>query len=157
MAGTLSQVILSNSGLSGCLNSNLGVFKNVTVFDVSNNNLVGPLPDSIGEMEKLEQLNVANNRLSGYIPASICSLPKLENFTYSDNYFSGEPPVCLRLKDKDDRRNCIPYRPLQRSMKECKAFYKFPVDCGGGFGCSASPPPPPPRWSPPPPKEFSWP
>ncbi|GLT99592.1 hypothetical protein SLE2022_170220 [Rubroshorea leprosula] len=147
MAGTLSQIVLMNSGLTGCLNNNLGLFKNVTVFDVSSNNLIGPLPESFGEMKKLEQLNVAHNKLSGDVPASVCSLPRLKNFTYSYNYFSTEPPMCLKLRSIDDRQNCIPYRPLQRSPMECKSFYKNRVDCGS-FGCSArspSPPPPPPK------------
>ncbi|GKV19647.1 hypothetical protein SLEP1_g29877 [Rubroshorea leprosula] len=97
MAGTLSQIILLNSGLTGCLNNDLGNFKNVKVFDVSSNNLVGPLPESIGEMKLLEQLNVAHNNLSGDIPESICTLPRLKNFTYSYNYFCSEPPICLKV------------------------------------------------------------
>ncbi|KAF2304520.1 hypothetical protein GH714_032895 [Hevea brasiliensis] len=127
MAGTLSQILLMNMGLTGCLQSDIGLLNQVKVFDVSFNKLVGTLPDSIGEMKMLEQLNVAHNKLSGEIPESICLLPKLENFTYSYNYFCSEPHVCLKLSAKDDRKNCIPYRPLQRSPEECKAFYAYPV------------------------------
>ncbi|XP_015170456.1 leucine-rich repeat extensin-like protein 6, partial [Solanum tuberosum] len=148
MSKTLNEIILSNSSLSGCLPQELGLLKNVRVLDVSFNKLVGELPESIGGMKKLEHLNVAHNKFSGEIPMSICSLPKLENFTYSYNYFCGEPKICLKLKDRNDKKNCIPYRPSQRSESECKTFYsRGPVDCSS-FGCRSPPPPPPP---PPPP------
>ncbi|KAL4388890.1 hypothetical protein GQ457_09G020100 [Hibiscus cannabinus] len=143
MAGTLREVILMNNGFTGCLKPELGALKGVTVFDISSNNLVGPLPNAIGEMKSLQQLNVANNKLSGYIPESICSLPNLKNFTFSNNFFTSEPWKCLQLRTKDDRKNCIPYRPLQNSPMECKSFYSHPVDCSIS-GCSPRPPPPPP-------------
>ncbi|KAL2469841.1 Leucine-rich repeat extensin-like protein 6 [Abeliophyllum distichum] len=116
----------------------------------------------MGNMKSLEQLNVAHNKLSGQISDSICSLPRLENFTYSDNYFCAEANSCLKLKDKDDGNNCIPYRPKQRSAEECRAFYSHPVDCSA-FGClppsppPSCPPPPPPRSSPPPPYYYHYP
>ncbi|CAK9154416.1 unnamed protein product [Ilex paraguariensis] len=117
MAGTLNEIILMGMGLSGCLPEEIGLLKNVTVFDVSKNGFVGTLPESMGGMKSLEQLNVASNKLSGEIPASICSLPMLQNFTYSDNYFCSEPATCLKLPDKDDRENCIPGRPAQSKNK----------------------------------------
>ncbi|KAH9682517.1 hypothetical protein WN943_028864 [Citrus x changshan-huyou] len=130
MAGTLNEIILANAKLKGCLLKDIGLLNQVTVFDVSFNNLVGSLPESMGNMKSLEQLNVAHNNLSGAIPNSICCLPKLENFTYSYNFFCTEPLACLKLKVKDDRQNCIPNRPFQRSPMECKTFYSHPVDCG---------------------------
>ncbi|RZC55766.1 hypothetical protein C5167_014618 [Papaver somniferum] len=142
MAGTLNEIIITNSGLNGCLPPEIGKLNQLTVFDVSFNNLVGPLPETMGNMKSLEQLNIAHNKFSGNIPPSICSLPKLENFTYSYNYFCGEPPSCLKLPDKDDKKNCIPYRPLQRSLMECSSFLSHPVSCNS-FGCSLRTPPPP--------------
>ncbi|KAF8401737.1 hypothetical protein HHK36_012683 [Tetracentron sinense] len=135
MGGTLNEIILMNTGLTGCLPPEIGLLKNLTVFDVSFNKLVGPLPETMGKMKSLEQLNVAHNKLSGYIPASICSLPNLDNFTYSYNYLCGEPPSCLELLGKDDRKNCIPGRPLQRSAEECASFLAHPVNCDA-FACS---------------------
>ncbi|CAN1129090.1 Leucine-rich repeat extensin-like protein 6 [Linum perenne] len=132
MGPTLTQVILSNMGLRGCLQPNLGALDQLKVFDVSNNELVGPLPKSMVRLTKLEQLNVAHNRLSGEIPLGICALPRLRNFTYSYNFFYKEPAVCLRLPAKagiNDRKNCIPGRPGQRSAAECALFNANPVDC----------------------------
>lgn len=150
MAKTLNEIILINSGLTSCLPEEIGLLTELTVFDVSSNGLVGSLPESMGNMKSLEQLNVADNKLSGEIPASICSLPKLENFTYSGNYFCGDPDSCLKLKDRDDTENCIPYRPKQRSAEECRDFYSRPVKCSSS-GCL---PPAPPRSSSPPPPHF---
>ncbi|MBA0594004.1 hypothetical protein Gorai_010927, partial [Gossypium raimondii] len=145
----LEEIIMMNNGLRSCLPEEVGNLKNLTVFDVSFNELMGPLPDQIGELVSLEQLNVAHNMLSGKIPASICQLPKLQNFTFSYNFFTGEPPVCLNLRAFDDRRNCLPARPLQRSAAQCKSFLSRPVDCNS-FKCAPfvpslpSPPPPSP-------------
>ncbi|KAJ1423844.1 Leucine-rich repeat-containing N-terminal, plant-type [Sesbania bispinosa] len=125
MKDTLNEIIIMNSGLRGCLPAEIGDLEKVTVFDVSFNKLVGELPESMGRMKSLEQLNVAHNKLYGTIPESICKLPRLENFTYSYNYFCSESPVCLKLPDKDDRKNCIPYRPLQRSL----ALRRFGLLC----------------------------
>ncbi|KAE8660869.1 Leucine-rich repeat extensin-like protein 4 [Hibiscus syriacus] len=142
MAGTLREIVLMNNEFTGCLRPEIGALKGLTVFDVRSNKLVGPLPDAIGEMKSLELLNVANNKLSGYIPQSICSLPNLKNFTFSNNFFISEPSKCLELRAKDDRKNCIPYRPLQNSPMDCKSFYAHPVDCSVS-GCSPPPLPPP--------------
>ncbi|KAF8393329.1 hypothetical protein HHK36_021570 [Tetracentron sinense] len=147
MSETLNEIILMNNGFRSCLPVEIGLLKDLTVLDVSFNQLMGPLTDAIGGMMSLEQLNVAHNMLSGKIPVSICSLPNLQNFTYSYNFFTGEAPVCLNLPDLDDRRNCLPARPAQRSAKQCKTFLSRPVDCSA-FRCSPFvpflPPPPPP-------------
>lgn len=154
MSNTLTQILLINSGLKGCLPKDIGKLNKVTVFDVSSNDLTGPLPESMGQMESLEQLNIAHNKFSGKIPTSICALKSLQNFTYSDNYLCEEPQLCLKLEAKDDKRNCLPYRPVQRSVLECKVFYANPIGCGGcGCGVTApsthptiktcAPPPPP--------------
>ncbi|KAI4368374.1 hypothetical protein MLD38_016936 [Melastoma candidum] len=134
MASTLTEIIISNAGLTGCLPPDIGVLNKLTVFDISSNSLVGQLPDSIADMKSLQQLNVAHNKLSSEIPNSICSLPNLQNFTYSDNYFCREPESCLKLPSEDDTENCIPERPFQRPEQGCIAFYSHPVDCSS-YGC----------------------
>ncbi|KAK9098862.1 hypothetical protein Syun_025907 [Stephania yunnanensis] len=150
MGGTLNEIIFMNNGLRSCLPKQIGLLRNVTVFDVSFNELMGSLPSEVGEMKAVEQLNVAHNMLSGLIPESVCSLPKLENFTFSYNFFSGEPPKCLGLKDFDDRRNCLANRPGQRTGQQCREFLSRPVDCAS-FKCAPFVPSPgsPPVVSPP--------
>ncbi|KAM0951859.1 putative leucine-rich repeat-containing, plant-type, leucine-rich repeat domain superfamily [Dioscorea sansibarensis] len=152
MSKTLNEIIIQNSNLSSCIPPEYGQLVNLTVFDVAFNNLVGPLPETFGKLKKLEQLDVAHNKLSGDIPESICELPRLKNFTFSYNYFCGEPDKCSRIRRRDDRENCIPYRPDQRSEEECSAFLEKPVHCDA-FGCMAPPPPPPTPPPTPPPEE----
>ena len=122
---------------------------------MSNNNLVGPIPYSIAGLAHLEQLNLAHNMMSGIVPMGVCILPNLENFTFSYNFFCEEEGVCQNLTSNgivfDDRRNCLPEKPFQRSQKECKAALEHPVDCfhyhcggessGGVLGSSTAIPP----------------
>ncbi|KAL5699442.1 glycerate 3-kinase [Ranunculus cassubicifolius] len=129
MSETLNEIILMDNGLRSCFPPEIGMLKNLTVFDISFNQLMEPLSDTIGGMMSLEQLNVVHNMLSGSIPASICMLPNLQNFTYSYNFFTGEPPQCLNVADFVDQRNCLPGRPGQRSVKQCKSLLSRPVDC----------------------------
>ncbi|OAY77645.1 Leucine-rich repeat extensin-like protein 4 [Ananas comosus] len=121
--------------------------------DLSNNRFAGRFPDvAIAGMVSLEQLDVAHNLLSGQIPEAVCDLPHLQNFTYAYNFFTGEPPQCLRVPAHDDRRNCLAYRPAQRTPRQCASFLSHPVDCAA-FRCKPFVPqlPPPPPPSPPPP------
>ncbi|RZC55767.1 hypothetical protein C5167_014625 [Papaver somniferum] len=150
MARTLNEIILMNNGLHSCLPPDIGSLNKLTVFDISFNNFVGPLPEMMGDMKSLEQLNVGHNKFSGDIPPSICSFPKLGNFTYSYDYFDGDAPSCLELPGKDNRKNCFPEQPLQRSEEDCSSVLSHPVDCAA-FGCSTSPLPPPPPYITPPP------
>ncbi|KAL6504620.1 hypothetical protein OROHE_023378 [Orobanche hederae] len=84
----LSEILLLNNLLSGCLPYELGLVKDAVVFDAGNNNLTGPLPFSLGCMENLEVLDFAGSMLYGNIPDVICGLGKLVNLSLCDNYFT---------------------------------------------------------------------
>lgn len=150
-ANSLEELLLMNTNLSGCLPQEVGFLYKLRVLDVSFNKLVGPLPYSLAGLAHLEQLNLAHNSLSGNLYEGLCNLPNLDNVTVSYNYFCEEEGICRNLTVKgvavDDRRNCLPEKPLQRSKKECSAVVDNPVDCfehpcggggggGGGFGAS---------------------
>ncbi|KAK6919099.1 Leucine-rich repeat [Dillenia turbinata] len=144
-AETLQELLLINTSLSGCLPPEVGFLYKLRVLDVSNNNIVGPIPYSIAGLAHLEQLNLAHNMMTGLVAEGICSLPNLANFTLSYNYFCEEERICQNLTSKaivfDDRWNCLPEKPQQRSKKECSAVLEHPVDCfehpcGGGSGSS---------------------
>ncbi|KAL3509332.1 hypothetical protein ACH5RR_028733 [Cinchona calisaya] len=157
-ASTLEELLLININLSGCLPPEVGYLYKLRVLDVSFNKVVGPIPYSLAGLAHLEQLNLAHNMFTGIVPAGVCVLPNLANFTYSYNYFCEEEGICMNLTSKgitfDDRRNCLPDKPLQRSKKQCSAVNEHPVDCfdfhcggsGGGFATAAAPMPlsPPP-------------
>ncbi|KAM0004583.1 putative leucine-rich repeat domain superfamily [Helianthus debilis subsp. tardiflorus] len=121
---------------------------------------MGPLPESISGLVSVEQLNVASNYSSGSIPESVCRLPWLENFTYSDKFFTGEPPICLNLAVFDVRRNCLPGRPAQRPVNQCRMFQSKKIHCSA-FRCASfvpvlpTPPPPSPPVVPPSPPIYT--
>lgn len=145
-ANSLEELLLINTSLSGCLPQEVGFLYKLRVFDVSFNKMVGPIPYSLAGLGHLELLNLAHNMLSGIVPAGVCSLPNLTNITFSFNYFCEEEGICQNLTSKgtafDDRQNCFPNKPLQRSEKECTSVLEHPLDCflhpcdavGGGGG-----------------------
>ncbi|RVW46845.1 Pollen-specific leucine-rich repeat extensin-like protein 3 [Vitis vinifera] len=115
---TLEELLLFNTSLSGCLPQEIGFLYKLRVLDVSFNKVVGTIPYSLAGLAHLEQLE-----------EGIC-----QNLTSNGIKY-------------DDRRNCLPDKPLQRSKKQCEAVYKHPVDClehhcsggGGGTGAAVAP------------------
>ncbi|KAJ4701709.1 Leucine-rich repeat receptor-like protein kinase family [Melia azedarach] len=70
----LTEVLLLNNQLTGCLPYEIGFLKEAIVFDAGNNQLTGPLPFSLACLERVEQLNFANNLLFGMVPEVLCEL-----------------------------------------------------------------------------------
>ncbi|KAK6160659.1 hypothetical protein DH2020_004040 [Rehmannia glutinosa] len=125
----LTEILLLNNMLTGCLPYELGFLKQAVVFDAGNNYLTGPLPFSLGCLENLEILNLAGNLFFGGVPEMLCGLGNLVNLSLSDNYFTHVGPVCWRLIENralDLRKNCVPGLPFQRSVEECAAFFARP-------------------------------
>lgn len=128
----LTEVLLVNNQLTGCLPYEIGYLKEAVVFDVGDNQLTGQLPFSLACLEKVEQLNFASNLLFGMVPEAVCGLPNLLHFSLSDNYFTHAGPLCRFLIEKgvlDIRNNCIPDLPFQRSVAECADFFAHPRFC----------------------------
>ncbi|KAF8022920.1 hypothetical protein BT93_F0435 [Corymbia citriodora subsp. variegata] len=173
MANTLNEVIFTNNDLSGCLPPEIGMLGNVTVLDVASNSFTGTLSKSFQGLSTIEQLDISGNKMTGFVLGGICRLPKLLNFTFSNNYFNGEDQACEPPSRRgvflDDRGNCLPERPRQRSARTCVPVVSKPVDCSRSRCRAPSPsnpkppasmpsppkhklrPPPPPVQSPPPP------
>lgn len=126
---SLTEVLLLNNQLTGCLPYEIGFLNEAVVFDIGNNQLTGPLPFSLACLEKVEQLNFAGNLLYGMVPEVVCKLENLANFSLSDNYFMYVGPICRGLIERgvlDVRKNCILGLPYQRSIAECAAFFAYP-------------------------------
>ncbi|KAI4378326.1 hypothetical protein MLD38_015817 [Melastoma candidum] len=158
-ADTLEELLLTNTSLSGCLPQEVGFLYKLRVLDTSSNNIVGPIPYSLAGLAHLEILNLGHNMMEGIVPAGVCTLPKLTNFTFSYNYFCEEEGICQNLTEKgisyDERENCLPEKPHQRSQKECKAVIEHPVYCSehlchrtgtGSFGSTVPFAPAPAPW-----------
>ncbi|XP_051125977.1 leucine-rich repeat extensin-like protein 4 [Andrographis paniculata] len=139
-ADTLEELVLINTSISGCLPVEVGFLYKLRVLDVSFNQIVGPIPYSVAGLAHLERLNLGHNKMSGIVPEGVCVLPNLVNFTFDYNFFCEEEGICANLSSKgivfDDRRNCLPRKPLQRRKKECEA--QKPVDCLEDRSCSSS-------------------
>ena len=130
---TLSEVLLLNNQLTGCLPYEIGFLEEATVFDAGNNQLTGPLPLSLSCLQKVEVLNLGGNLLYGMVPEVVCAgLVNLVNFSLSDNYFTHVGPLCRMLIQRgvlDVSNNCIPDLPFQRSVIECAQFFATPRMC----------------------------
>lgn len=129
---TLTEILLLDNMLTGCLPYELGFLHKLTLFDAENNQLTGPLPCSLGCLENLEILNLAGNLLYGKVPEELCALENLANLSLSNNYFTKVGPLCMKLvKDGvlDLRNNCVHYLPDQRPLKECVWFFLHPRFC----------------------------
>lgn len=132
MAENLNEILFLNNMISGCLPDQIGLLNAVTVFDLSFNRIGGKVPSSIGCLNSIEQLNLAYNQLYGEIPDGVCGIKSLQNLTLSNNYFSAEGKSCTVSNCGflfDDKGNCIPNRPCQRSQQECTAFAAKPKSC----------------------------
>ncbi|XP_057516894.1 uncharacterized protein At4g06744-like [Amaranthus tricolor] len=128
----LTQVLLMNNQLTGCLPYEIGFLNKVNVFDISHNLLTGPLPFSLACLQSVAVLDLSDNLFYGMVPDMICQLPYLERLSLSDNYFTQVGPVCRSLIRKgvlDVSNNCIPGLPFQRSVFECTAFFALPRIC----------------------------
>lgn len=129
---SLTEVLLLNNMLSGCLPYELGFLKEAVVFDAGNNLLTGPIPFSLGCLEKVEVLNFAGNLLYGVVPEVVCAMGNLANLSLSDNYFIQVGLICRGLIRKgvlDVSKNCIPGFPNQRPVEDCVAFFAKPRYC----------------------------
>ncbi|KAB2619422.1 hypothetical protein D8674_015291 [Pyrus ussuriensis x Pyrus communis] len=156
----LTEVLLLNNQLTGCLPYEIGLLKQAVVLDFGNNQLTGPLPFSLACLENVEQLNFAGNLLHGMVPEVLChELQSLANFSLSDNYFTNVGPICRSLIGKgvlDVTNNCVPDLLFQRPVEECADFFAHPRFCPfmwtytyipcklPGFGSLFPPLPPPP-------------
>ncbi|KAF2283244.1 hypothetical protein GH714_043596 [Hevea brasiliensis] len=146
---TASVVVIANNNFGGCLPPSISNFaETLEELLLINTSLTGCLPPEVGYLYKLRVL--AHNMMSGLVPDGVCVLPSLSNFTFSYNFFCEEEGICMNLTSRgiafDDRRNCLPEKPLQRSKEECNPVLEHPVDCyeercagGGGIFGGAAP------------------
>ncbi|CAI8618481.1 unnamed protein product [Vicia faba] len=131
-SSTLTEVLLLNNQLTGCLPYEIGFLQNVELFDAGSNLLTGPLPWSFACLKKVEELKFDRNMLYGQVPEVICALESLSNLTLSYNYFNRLGPLCRRLVKigvLDVKNNCIFDLPDQKPMEECVKFSSLPRTC----------------------------
>ncbi|KAM3355998.1 MDIS1-interacting receptor like kinase 2 [Capsicum galapagoense] len=91
--GTISEINLSNAGLSGSLDQlDFTSFPSLTSFNLNTNNFSGSIPSSIGNVSMLTFLDLSNNILEGVIPEEIGKLTRLEYLSMINNTINGVIP-----------------------------------------------------------------
>ena len=88
----VTEILLSEKGLSGEIPVELGSLANLQYLDLSENQLSGEIPVKLGSLSNLEELGLSGNRLSGTIPSEIGSLSNLRRLYLSNNRLSGRIP-----------------------------------------------------------------
>ncbi|WJX80481.1 Protein STRUBBELIG-REPTOR FAMILY 7 [Trifolium repens] len=82
-ANRVTQIQLSNLGLTGTLAYGLQNLTSLTTLDMSNNNLVGTIPYQLPP--NVQRLNFAHNNLTGTVPYSISNLTSLTDLNLNHN------------------------------------------------------------------------
>ncbi|KAK7389440.1 hypothetical protein VNO78_24479 [Psophocarpus tetragonolobus] len=115
---SVTEINLSDLGLTGSMGYQLSSLKSVTYFDLSNNNLKGDIPYqlppnaryidlsrnefsgsipySFSQMGDLNQLNLAHNHLKNQLGDMFGKLSKLKQLDVSFNSLSGDLPQSLK-------------------------------------------------------------
>ncbi|KAG5016459.1 hypothetical protein JHK85_022595 [Glycine max] len=115
---SVTEINLSDLGLSGSMGYQLSSLKSVTDFDLSNNNFkgdipyqlppnaryidlskndfTGSIPYSFSEMDDLNYLNLAHNQLKNQLGDMFGKLSKLKQLDVSFNSLSGDLPQSLK-------------------------------------------------------------
>ncbi|CAA0811019.1 Leucine-rich repeat protein kinase family protein [Striga hermonthica] len=92
----LSKLLLSRNNFTGSLSPNFSELSNLTVLDLSENGFSGSIPDELFEQcGTLRSISLARNKLSGPIPVTLAYCSSLVSVDFSGNQFSGSVPLGL--------------------------------------------------------------
>ena len=92
---TATNISLYNSGLTGPIPPEIGLFENLINLKLGFNNLSGSIPPEIGNLDSLETLELLYNNLSGSIPDELWGLTKLRQLRLQKNQLTGDIPPQL--------------------------------------------------------------
>jgi Leucine-rich repeat (LRR) protein len=116
--GKITEIDLSNMGLSGSIPESIGDLTNLTLLDLSGNNITSAvvsgapktaeeagssmaptlataIPTTIGNLTKLIVLKLGANKLSGELPSTLGNLKLLKVLSLYDNSLSGDLPLWI--------------------------------------------------------------
>ncbi|HEV7505190.1 MAG TPA: pre-peptidase C-terminal domain-containing protein [Thermoanaerobaculia bacterium] len=94
-ATTVTQLVLSNNGLTGSLPAAIGSFPGLQSLEAEGNSLTGALPHQLGSLGNLRTLRLGLNQISGALPSELGNIALLETLSLSFNRFSGSLPAVL--------------------------------------------------------------
>ena len=84
---------LSNSGLTGSIQIEIGSLTNLEKLLLHENQLTGDIPSEIWDLTNLNNLNLSYNSLTGSIPPGIGNLTNLKYLDLSNNSLTGSIPL----------------------------------------------------------------
>jgi hypothetical protein len=91
--GLVKELNLTNNGLSGTLNQELGNLTSLQLLDLSDNDVKGAVPSSIGSLVHLKTLRLSYNHFTGSMPESLEHLNHLELLHFHGNRLTGSMPT----------------------------------------------------------------
>jgi Leucine-rich repeat (LRR) protein len=94
-ATTVTQIQLSNNGLTGSLPAALGSFPGLQILEAESNSLTGAMPHQLGSLANLLTLRLGLNQISGALPAELGNLHLLETLSLPFNHLTGPLPAGL--------------------------------------------------------------
>ena len=90
--GRVTELNLSQNGLSGEIPPELGNLTNLTRLNLYGNKLTGEIPTELGNLTNLGRLVLSENQLSGSIPPELGNLTNLHTLVLWGNRLSGDIP-----------------------------------------------------------------
>lgn len=100
----LEELDVSNNRLTGAIQAEIRLLKNLKVLRAGNNKMTG-VPAEIGQLNNLEILDLSNNRLTG-LPNELGNLKNLKTFNISGNNYSSQD-LDIITKNLPDSVNII--------------------------------------------------
>jgi hypothetical protein len=90
---TVTTLDLPFTGLTGIIPDDVGLWKNLTYFNVAMNLLYGSLPSSIGLWTGLTTFYVFNNFFGGTVPKEVANWTSIQFAFFQKNIFNGIMPA----------------------------------------------------------------
>ena len=90
--GRVTELNLSNNGLTGPIPPELGNLTRLTTLNLSSNGLTGPIPPELGHLTRLTWLLLYGNGLTGPIPPELGHLTRLVELELQGNDLTGPIP-----------------------------------------------------------------
>eukprot|EP00985_Skeletonema_marinoi_P008780 scaffold4015_cov200-Skeletonema_marinoi.AAC.11 len=89
----VTELNLTNNGLSGRLSKSIGNLTFIEVLDLSDNDIKGSIPTEIGQLSKITHLRLSSNAINGSIPGELGRFLKIMNL--AGNKLTGSIPADL--------------------------------------------------------------
>lgn len=90
---SLETLIISETGVSGSIDTSFGRLPSLKSLDLSKNQLRSAIPSELGNLASLVTLDLGHNFLDGQIPETLGSIATLEEIRLNDNLLQGGIPL----------------------------------------------------------------